>query len=116
MSNFLDLEPEEQKPLEPSPRSDLKHLLSKVPMATAPTRLHPEVSDKLAAVHGFASREAVQPAKMVGGRRQIRGVPVEETRQLSIRMPLSLYNDFLAYADREKMTYNEAIRALLDKN
>jgi len=114
MSNFLDLEPEEHE--SPFPPSDLKQMLSKVPVAAAPTRLHPEVSDRLAAVHGFASREAVQPTKMVGGRRQVRGVPIEETRQLSIRMPLSLYNDFLAFADRERMTYNEAIRALLDRS
>ena len=116
MSNFLDLEPEEQESPTSPPRPDLKQMLSKVPVATAPTRLHPEVSDKLAAVHGFASRESMQPAKVVGGRRQVRGVAVEETRQLSIRMPLSLYNDFLAFADRERMTYNEAIRALLDKS
>lgn len=115
MSNFLDLEPEDQETAS-SPKPDLRQILSKVPLASAPTRLHPEVSDKLAAVHGFASREGVKPAQVVGGRRQVRGVPVEETRQLSIRMPLSLYNDFLAFADRERMTYNEAIRALLDRS
>ena len=114
MSNFLDLDPEEQDGVAPS-RPDLKQMLAKVPLAAAPTRLHPEVSDRLATAHGFASREAAQSPKFVGGRRQARGVPVEETRQLSIRMPLSLYNDFLAFADRERMTYNEAIRALLDK-
>ena len=116
MSNFLDLEPEEQESPTSPPRPDLKQMLIFFYVYWDHSVLHPEVSDKLAAVHGFASREAVQPAKVVGGRRQVRGVAVEETRQLSIRMPLSLYNDFLAFADRERMTYNEAIRALLDKS
>jgi hypothetical protein len=30
-------------------------------------------------------------------------------------MPLSLYTEFLAYADDRKLTYSDAIRALLDQ-
>lgn len=116
MSNFLDLDPEEDSPLEQPGRPNLKEMLAKVPIATAPTRLHPEISDKLAAARGFASREAAKLPKSTGGRRLVRGTPVEETRQLSIRMPVSLYNDFLAFADHERLTYNEAIRTLLDSH
>ena len=112
MSNFLDLDPEEPKDED---REDLRRLLTRVPVAAAPTRLHPEVSDKLAEQRGFSSREPVT-ARFVGGRRQPRGVQVEETRQLSIRMPVSLYEDFVSFADKHKLTYNEAIRALLDRN
>lgn len=111
MSNFLDLEPEEG---DDPPASDLRELLARVPVAAPPTRLHPDLSDRLAEQHGFSSREPAPP-RFVGGRRQPRGVQVEETRQLSIRMPISLYNDFLAFADEQRLTYNEAIRALLDR-
>lgn len=111
MSNFLDLEPDQKND---SPAAELRELLARVPVATPPTRLHPDVSDRLAEQHGFSSREPASP-RFVGGRRQPRGVQVEETRQLSIRMPVSLYNDFLAFADQQKLTYNEAIRALLDR-
>jgi hypothetical protein len=112
MSNFLDLERNDDQ--EPG-RNDLKEMLARIPVSSPPTRLHPEVSDRLAEQHGFSSREpSGSSARFVGGRRQPRGVPVEETRQLSIRMPLSLYNDFLAYADGNKLTYNEAIRSLLE--
>ena len=38
---------------------------------------------------------------------------MEETRQLSIRMPVSLYNEFIRFADGHRLTYNEAIRELL---
>ncbi len=111
MSNFLDLDPEEGRE---ESRDDLRQLLTRIPVAPAPTRLHPEVSDKLAQQHGFSSREPVV-SRFVGGRRQPRGVQVEETRQLSIRMPVSLYEDFVRFADQHKLTYNEAIRALLDR-
>ena len=111
MSNFLDLEPEER--LEPKTEK-LRQLVNRIPVATPPTRLHPDLSDRLAEQHGFSSRESSQP-RFVGGRRLPRGVQVEQTRQLSIRMPISLYEDFVNFADARKLTYNEAIRALLDR-
>ena len=110
MSNFLDLDPEAS--VEPKAEK-LRQLVTRVPVASPPTRLHPDVSDKLAQQHGFSSREASQ-THFVGARRQPRGVQVEQTRQLSIRMPVSLYEDFVSFADTHRMTYNEAIRALLD--
>ena len=111
MSNFLELDAEDA----PEQRGgNLRELVSRIPVATSATRLHPEVSDKLAQERGFTSREATTP-RVVGGRRSPRGVQVEETRQLSIRMPVSLYEEFLDFADAQKLTYNEAIRALLDR-
>ena len=113
MSNFLDLDRAEDHE---AGREDLKDKLARIPVSKPPTRLHPEVSDRLAEQHGFSSREpSGGTSRFVGGRRQPRGVATEETRQLSIRMPLSLYNDFLTYADGNKLTYNEAIRSLLDR-
>lgn len=111
MSNFLDLEPDVTE----EPKAEkLRQLVTRVPVATPPTRLHPDVSDKLAQQHGFASRES-SPPRFIGGRRQPRGAQVEQTRQLSIRMPVSLYEDFVSFADNHRLTYNEAIRALLDR-
>ena len=116
MSNFLDLD--ESESAEPSGSSSLKDLLAGVRASEPRRHLHPEVSDKLASQHGFASREPSDRffggGGGVPGRRTVRGVPVEESKQLSIRMPISLYVEFLAYADSAKLTYSEAIRALLD--
>ena len=113
MSNFLDLETQDESSSDPQ---KLRELLTRVPVSTPPTRLHPDISDRLAEQHGFSSREraSVNPG-FVGGRRQPRGVVAEDTRQLSIRMPVSLYNEFLSFANDNKMTYNEAIRTLLNK-
>lgn len=113
MSNFLDLD--DDQPSE-SAKPNLKDMVAQIPVSQSPTRLHPEISDRLAAHHGFASREAPAPTRFVGGRRQPRGIQAEESRQLSIRMPVSLYNDFLAFADAKQFTYNEAIRYLLDQS
>jgi hypothetical protein len=99
---------------EPEPQADLRTLINKVPAAASiGPRLHPALSDQIAERSGFTSRENSKPALV--GRRLPRGLTVEETRQLSIRMPISLYNDFVAFADQHKMTYNEAIRSLLDR-
>jgi len=114
MSNFLDLD--ESESAESASSSNLKDLLASVPVSEPRPHLHPEVSDKLASQRGFASRERADRffgGAEVLGRRSARGVPVEETKQLSIRMPISLYVEFLAYADSVKLTYSEAIRALL---
>ncbi|ADW70972.1 hypothetical protein [Granulicella tundricola] len=125
MSNFLDLEEnKEEEPIKPS--ANLRELLASVPKSTPRPHLNPEVSDKLAAQHGFSSRDhssrdltpAPTPAPIpapILGRRTPRGAPIEETRQLSIRMPISLYADFLAFADAAHLTYSEAIRELLDR-
>ena len=111
MSNFLDLEADTNV----EPKADkLRQMVTRIPVTTPSTRLHPEISDKLAEQHGFSSREPAQ-SRFVGARRQPRGVQVEQTRQLSIRMPVSLYEDFVGFADAHKLTYNEAIRALLDR-
>jgi|BogFormECP04_OM1_1039644.scaffolds.fasta_scaffold34832_2 hypothetical protein len=100
---------------ESEPQADLRNLINKVPAAVSiGPRLHPEISDQIAERSGFISRESSK--SLLAERRQPRGLTVEETRQLSIRMPVSLYNDFLAFANQHKMTYNEAIRSLLDRS
>lgn len=114
MSNFLDLEDRDR----PSPeRSKLRELLASVPTSTPRPHLDPKVSDQLASQHGFSSRD--HSSELIGlqdlSRRNPRGASAERTKQLSIRMPISLYTEFLAYADKSRLTYSEAIRSLLDR-
>ncbi len=72
--------------------------------------------DAAAAPHGFISRESggggegTRPA----GRRR-RAVPSEPTRHLAIRLTESGYNRFVAFADRKKLTYHEALLQLLEQ-
>ncbi len=65
--------------------------------------------DAAAAAHGFVSREAGE-----GSGRRRRAIPSEPTRHLAIRLVASAYDRFVAYADRHKLTYQEALVRLLD--
>ncbi len=71
-------------------------------------------ADAAAAQHGFVSREISEAAdtKLLGRRR--RTVPSEPTRHLAIRLSSSAYDRFVAYADRQKLTYHDALARLLD--
>ena len=71
--------------------------------------------DAAAERHGFVSREAPAPGSIsvVHGRRR-RAVPAEPVRHLAIRLPVSQYDRFVAFADRFKATYPEALKKLLD--
>ena len=68
--------------------------------------------DAAAAPHGFTSRESSQARDSSSGRR--RRLPSEPTRHLAIRLSQSAYDRFVAYADRHKLTYHEALIRLLD--
>jgi hypothetical protein len=71
-------------------------------------------ADAAAAQHGFVSREIAEiPDTKVRGRRR-RAVPSEPTRHLAIRLSSSAYDRFVAYADRQKLTYHDALTRLLD--
>jgi hypothetical protein len=70
--------------------------------------------DAAAAPHGFISREASSSSEERIHARRRRAVPAEPTRHLAIRLVSSQYNRFVAYADRHKITYHEAISRLLD--
>jgi hypothetical protein len=63
--------------------------------------------DAAAAPHGFVSREP-----RVGRKR--RTLASEPKRHFSFMMPASQYDRFIAYADRHRLTYHEAISRLLD--
>ena len=105
MSKFgLDLDPQEAV----AEKNDLASKLANFPPSIAKTSVDLVAMDAAAATHGFISREATP-------RRRSRVVPSEPKRQLSILMPISRYDRFVAYADENRMTYEEAINHLLDQ-
>jgi hypothetical protein len=83
---------------------------------TVRPRLSPDLEaiDAAAAQHGFVSREAVQPLEAQTTGRRRRAVPTEPTRHLAIRLPSSGYDRFVAYADKKRLTYHDALLSLLD--
>ncbi len=91
--------------------ASLADRLAAFPMVKARSAVDLEAVDAAAAAHGFVSREAVGPA----GRRR-RAIPAEPTRHLAIRLAASAYDRFVAYADRHKLTYHEALVRLLDSS
>ncbi|OKP00836.1 hypothetical protein [Xenorhabdus eapokensis] len=56
---------------------------------------------------GFVSREAVQKV--------VRRTPAEPSANLNIRPPVSTYNRFVLWAIKNRMSYPEALKALMDK-
>jgi hypothetical protein len=101
MSKFgLEMEPDA------APRSDLADRLASFPPSVAKTAINLAEVDAAAASLGFTSREA-------GRKRRV--VPSEPKRQLSIMMPVSKYNRFVAYADRHRLTYEETISRFLER-
>lgn len=65
--------------------------------------------DAAAASHGFVSREAPSPSP-----RRRRVATLAPARALAVRMLESEFRRFVAYADREELTYSDAIQKLLD--
>ena len=88
-------------------KNDLANKLASFPPSAPKTAIDLAAVDAAAAPHGFISREA-------GKIRKRRVVPTEPKRQLSVMLPESKYNRFVAYADRHRLTYEEAISRFLD--
>ena len=71
--------------------------------------------DAAAAPHGFVSREATPELRDTRPpARRRRAIPSEPTRHLAIRLNESGYDRFVAYADRYKLTYHDALIRLLE--
>ena len=92
--------------------------LASFPKAAPKHRIDIAAMDEAAAVHGFISREVphapATPYPPTGRRRRV--VPVEPTRHLAIRLAASQYERFVAYADKYKLTYHDALAQLLDRD
>ena len=94
----------------------LSEKLASFPPAAPKHRIDLAAADAAAAPHGFVSREPTVfvPAPSPAPRRR-RFTPVEPTRHLAIRLSASQYARFVAYADRHKLTYHDALGRLLEK-
>ena len=92
----------------------LSERLASFPPAAPKHRIDLAAVDAAAAPHGFISREsgASMPATPTSSRRR-RLTPVEPTRHLAIRLTASQYDRFVAYADKHKLTYHDALSRLL---
>jgi hypothetical protein len=103
----------------------LDEKLAAFPPVSPRQRIDVAAVDAAAAEHGFVSREPAAktppPTSSVtqwplshGGRRR-RIAQTEPTRHLAIRLTLSQYDRFVAYADRHQVTYHDALARLLDE-
>lgn len=113
MNKFGLLDENELLPEKPESFSER---LASFPVAAPKHRIDIAAVDAAAAPHGFVSREANAPTMIQhssGRRRRI--VPVEATRHLAIRLAESQYDRFVAYADRHRLTYHDALARLLDR-
>lgn len=77
-------------------------------------KLDLDAVDAAGAPHGFISREAAVPINGPAVSRRRRAIPSEPTRHLAIRLNSSVYGRFVAFADRYKLTYHDALIRLLD--
>ena len=91
---------------------DLATRLAAFPPAAPRPRIDlPEV-DAAAAAHGFISRESNPYPTAAQGRRRRLG-RIEPTRHLAIRLPVTLYERFVEFADDHQLTYHDALAKLL---
>lgn len=102
----------------------LDEKLAAFPPVSPRQRIDVAAVDAAAAEHGFVSREpaSAPPAPAMPGNwpishsgRRRRIAQTEPTRHLAIRLTLSQYDRFVAYADRHQVTYHDALSRLLDE-
>ena len=113
MNKFGLLDEEEAKETDPSSFSEK---LASFPSAAPKHRIDIAAMDAAAAPHGFVSREAgtfSSPVQLAQGRRR-RLSSSEPTRHLAIRLTTTQYDRFVAFADKHKLTYHDALARLLD--
>lgn len=73
------------------------------PQSEIPDYLIDTVGDRA----GFVSREATQKV--------VRRIPAEPSANLNIRPPVTTYNRFVVWAMDNRMSYPEALKAIMDK-
>ncbi len=100
-------------PTQEQPSSTISDRIAAFPPVRSRGLIDFAAIDAAAAPHGFTSRESAQTHETPSGRRR-RALPSEPTRHLAIRLSESAYHRFVAYADRQKVTYHEALIRLLD--
>lgn len=80
-----------------------------------PKNINLEEVDSAAAQLGFVSREPRMAAEIGSVRRTRRKVVTEPTRNMGIRLGVSQYERFVAYADKHRLSYHDALMRLLDQ-
>ena len=99
-----------------SPRAPtLSETIATFPAAKPRTGVDLAAIDAAAARHGFVSREASDSIDNRPQGRRRRAIPTEPTRHLAVRLTASAYDRFVAFADRHKLTYHDALINLLDR-
>jgi hypothetical protein len=63
--------------------------------------------DELGERHGFVAREPVQ--------KLTRRKPSEPSANLNIRPPITTFNRFLVFCEKNRMSYPEALKELMDR-
>ena len=113
MSKFGLLD-DDDPPATPTPTATISDRIATFPPIRSRGAIDFAAIDAAAAPHGFVSRESseVRDSRSAGRRR--RAVPSEPTRHLAIRLNEGAYDRFVAYADRYKLTYHEALIRLLE--
>jgi hypothetical protein len=101
----------EEEEISQAPPDSFSEKLAAFPATSARRRVDLAAVDAAAAPHGFVSREAASPG--LSARRR-RFTPLEPTRHLAIRLTSTQYDRFVAYADKHKLTYHEALVRLLE--
>lgn len=74
---------------------------------TTPSPVEERRLDEVAAKHGFTSREPVQKLS--------RRKPAEPSANLNIRPPITVFNRFVEFCERNRMSYPEALKELMDR-
>lgn len=107
MSKFgLDDLKEDRTPTDAA--EQLSARLSRFPSSTSGSRQNINTAeiDAAAAPHGFVSRDPIAPR----GRRSI---PKEPTKAVGFNLPVSDYERFKAFADRNRVSFQRALGMLL---
>lgn len=63
--------------------------------------------DEVGERHGFVAREPIQ--------KLTRRKPSEPSANLNIRPPISTFNRFLLFCEKNRMSYPEALKELMDR-
>ena len=113
MNKFGLLDEEEAEATEAASFSER---LASFPPAAPKHRIDIAAMDAAAAPHGFVSREVstAPPLSQLQQGRRRRLLSSEPTRHLAIRLTTTQYERFVAYADKHKLTYHDALARLLD--
>ncbi len=103
----------EEEEVVAGPSDNFSERLAAIPATSTRHRIDLAAADAAAAQHGFVSREATVAGQ---SSRRRRFTPVEPTRHLAIRLTTTQYDRFVAFADRHKLTYHEALVRLLESS